>query len=80
MNQLSHICTHTHTPAPSQDGQQLQQETSLEDLWMNGMQAYSDSDWQAAIDDLEKAVHLFNSYQNTTLLCLQQCSKNGKEM
>lgn len=47
---------------------------------MSGMQAYGDSDWQTCIDYLEKAVHLFNSYQNTTLLCLQQCSKNGKKM
>lgn len=65
---------HTHIFSP-QDGQQLQQETSLEELWGSGMQAYGENDWQTVVDRLEKAILVFNSYQNNTLLCLQQCSE-----
>lgn len=57
------------------DGVELQRDSSLDDLWLNGMDAYSASDWQTVIDELEEALLVFNYYQNRSLACLQQCSE-----
>ena len=54
---------------------ELQRDSSLDDLWLNGMDAYSASDWQTVIDELEEALLVFNYYQNRSLACLQQCSE-----
>lgn len=43
------------------------------------MDAYRDKDWQTVVDNLEEALRLFNTYENSTLLCLQQCNENGEQ-
>ena len=75
-SQYSELCL--HPPSASQNGEVLGKETSLEDLWHRGMAAYRNSDWKTVVSNLEEAIPLFNSYQNTTLLCLQQCSETGE--
>ena len=75
-SQYSELCL--HSPSASQNGEVLGKETSLEDLWYSGMDAYRNSDWKTVVSNLEEAIPLFNSYQNTTLLCLQQCSETGE--
>lgn len=62
----------------SQNGMQLQKDTSLEDLWLNAMDAYRTNKWETVIDQLEEAILVFNAYQNTTMKCLKQCSDRGE--
>ena len=72
---------HKHAlPLPSQDGVELQKDsTSLDDLWLTAMDAYRTSDWETVINRLEEAIHVFDSYQNHSLACLQQCYEKREE-
>ena len=75
-----YLHTHVRTwpPSHAQDGVEVQKETSLDELWQSAMDAYSNEDWQTVVDQLEEAIPVFNAYQNSTLVCLQQCSENSE--
>ena len=72
------VFTHTLPLCVSQDGVQLQKDTSLDDLWYSAMDAYRESNWQTVVDQIEEAIQVFDAYQNATLPCLQNCSENGE--
>ena len=64
----------------SQDGVELQTDSiSLDNLWLTGMDAYRASEWEMVIDQLEEAIRVFNSYENHSLACLQECREKREE-
>ena len=60
-----------------QNGAVLGEEENLQNMWKQGMQSYSNKNWQEAIESIEQSLKLYQMYQNATKLCLKTCANSS---